>query len=731
MPRQTKAKVSTRVQRKPIECRDIDRAFQEPMAPVPTSFSYSLSLVIVAVIMFLLPLSYLALIGGIGWYVYDQYQLHGAIGISGWIALLVMFFLIKPVFSHQRYEYKPITLERDREPIFFAYIDRICDVTGAPRPKRINIDCNLNAAASFHRGFLSFFNKDLDLHLGLPLIVGLDIRQLTGVLSHEFGHFSQNYAMRAGYVIQRVNMWFERVVFQRDGFDYFLERMAGFFGRIHIIPGLFMLFIRFLIGTSRFVLWLLMHVAHLCSSLLSRQMEFNADRHAMNMVGNSDFINALKFIPIIDYAQQGAQQHLFQAWREKRLGDNIPALIYNNIKRIPQDVQKKLMNQGMTSNTSLYDSHPSTVDRIRISMDNISKGVLRIDRRPASDLFRHFEGICKEVTLALYTDGLEIDIKSNTLIETSQLIANVEQEEANAAARLRYFQGQWAYNPLFPMKKYTISGDVSMDKLQRELSRSHASFQQQVDALVDLGNRLDALDNRIITLQDALLLKRSGFSFEPAALQVDADTSEAIQSALSATRAEHRELCEQLTPYADTLIKRMAVSWKMLQHPTAEALVENIAATRADYRKARDCMIDLAQHIHLITDLRYHWCGLQRMVNHLESQYENHLFMEAAGQQLSLARCDLINIQQALQETPYPYEHAAGTDLSIAAYLIDRIPEDDDADGIFQGSEQCIAHFMALYQRVTGIIAITGEAMEELCDLPQIPYAQDDEDLPD
>ncbi len=731
MAKRNKPKVSTRIQRKPIDVEDIVKAFNPPMMPVQTSMTYRFSLFFCATLMILMPLSYLALIGGIAYYMYDHYQTSESFGLTGWIGSLVIFFLVKPIFSHEDHEYKPITLDRHREPIFFAYIDRICEITGAPKPKRINIDCQLNAAASFHNGFLSFFNKDLDLHLGLPLIVGLDTRQLTGVLTHEFGHFSQGFGMRAYYVINRVNMWFARVVYQRDGFDYWLERIAHTLGSIHILPFLFMCFIRLLIWTSRSVLWIFMHIAHLFSSLLSRQMEFDADRYAMNMVGNSDFINTLKFIPVIDYAQQGAMADLNEAWREKRLGDNIPALVYNNIKRIPQDIQKKMINQGMTHNTSLYDSHPCTSDRIRNGMGDISKGIMLMPKRPASDLFREFESICKNVTLSLYRDGYNIDLKAGMLMETSQLIANVEQEEANRAAYQRYFQGQWGYNPLFPMKKYTVSGDIPMDKLQRELSRTHDAFQQQIDELAKIGKRLDELDVRINDLQDALLLKRSGFSFDLDLLKIPSDTTAGIQSALRQAKEEHESQSALLKPMEDTLIKRIAITYKMLQHPEAADMIEDCASVCAEYQFARQEMMDLSDHIHLITRLRYNWCGLNRLSHYFESQAaESQHFWDTVNDQLKNVRKDLVDIKSNLAHMNYPFEHAGGQELSVADYLIDEIPSLEYPEAIFNTGEQCISNYMALYHRLVGTISITGEAMEEACDLPRIENVQDEEDLP-
>jgi Zn-dependent protease with chaperone function len=44
----------------------------------------------------------------------------------------------------------------------------------------------------------------------------LKAQELSEVLAHEFGHFSQGFGMRATYLIRSVNFWFTKVVYHRD-----------------------------------------------------------------------------------------------------------------------------------------------------------------------------------------------------------------------------------------------------------------------------------------------------------------------------------------------------------------------------------------------------------------------------------------------------------------------------------------------------------------------------------
>lgn len=191
---------------------------------------YLLALSVVASVMLLLPVIYFAMIAGVVYAVYwhatqsiAMFKTPGA----GWVKVILyllpllagpilVLFMIKPIFARRVSRDRRVSLIRHNEPRLFAFIDGICDAVGAVKPKRIDIDCDVNASASFRSGLLSLFGRDLVLTIGMPLVAGLSLRQFAGVLAHEFGHFTQAVAMRLTFIIGWVNHWFARVVYDRD-----------------------------------------------------------------------------------------------------------------------------------------------------------------------------------------------------------------------------------------------------------------------------------------------------------------------------------------------------------------------------------------------------------------------------------------------------------------------------------------------------------------------------------
>ena len=124
----------------------------------------------------------------------------------------------------------------------------------------------------------------------MPLVAGITLRQFAGVLAHEFGHFSQGAGMRLSVLINSINAWFARVVYERDSWDFELARWSKG-GDISVM--LLVGFTRFAVWLTRRILWVLMWTGHLASVALRRQMEYDADRYEARMVGGAVFAQTM------------------------------------------------------------------------------------------------------------------------------------------------------------------------------------------------------------------------------------------------------------------------------------------------------------------------------------------------------------------------------------------------------------------------------------------------------
>jgi Zn-dependent protease with chaperone function len=199
-------------------------------------------------------------------------------------------------------------------------------------PTSIRIDCEPNASAGLRHGLWSLFSRDLTLTIGLPLVAGLNLRQFTGVMAHEFGHFSQGFGMRVTALIRSINFWFARAAYDRDRWDDYLVRACE---ALPIRLGIFLYVVRLFVWLARQMIAGVMWIGHAIGCSMLRQMEYDADRYETRMVGSRTFASTCSRLGDIMLAHQMALSDLSQFWNEGRLPDNLPVLVASNIPNIP------------------------------------------------------------------------------------------------------------------------------------------------------------------------------------------------------------------------------------------------------------------------------------------------------------------------------------------------------------------------------------------------------------
>src|SRR5262249_33517292 len=157
-------------------------------------------------------------------------------------------------------------------------------------------------------GALGVFGNTLVLTIGLPLAAGLSLKQLAGVLAHEFGHFSQGAGMRLIVLIMTVNQWFARVVYERDAWDETLASWSGASNGGYVLVGVAV--VGRAVWLPRRILWVLMYLGHIVSGFLLRQMEYDADRYEARLVGADVFAQTFWRMHELSLAQNGAYADL-------------------------------------------------------------------------------------------------------------------------------------------------------------------------------------------------------------------------------------------------------------------------------------------------------------------------------------------------------------------------------------------------------------------------------------
>ncbi len=390
-------------------------------------FLHQLVAIIVVAVMLCLPVIYLSFIGAIGWLTwwhamndYVWFSVPG--GRAKIIAGLAYLFLIvagvlwvlslvRPLFVRLSNQEGGDGLSREDEPVLFAFTEQLADLIGAPRPEVIFLSFDVNAYASYRTSWFGLKRNKFTLTLGVPLIAGTTLPQLTGIMAHEFGHFSQSGSTFLMRTINRINSWFAVAVYSEDMIDDFISELthpednnatAAILG--------FMLWL--LVGLGRCLLWLLMMLGHAVSSTLTRRMEYDADQYEIGVVGSETFISTSKQMIKLSLAYQFAGETVFGSRKGSHLPRDFSAYVAE-ICHLDKRVSKRAKRLVENEKSSWFASHPITRARMKAAEKADLPGIFSSEL-PATALFNNFPKRSRNLSKMLYqlTYGPDFDSTS-------------------------------------------------------------------------------------------------------------------------------------------------------------------------------------------------------------------------------------------------------------------------------------------------------------------------------
>jgi Zn-dependent protease with chaperone function len=425
----------------------LDEAVQFPKRPV--TFGHRLTALAVAMTMLVLPVIYVLFALGVGWltwwHITNDYVWVGVRG-AGQLKLVALvmyvglgvggvvwvFSLIRPLFFRFDKPDRQPGLSRIEEPLIFAFADRLADKVGCPRPDIIRLSLDVNASAYYETSFFGLRRRAFTLTLGLPLIRGMTLAQLAGVMAHEFGHFSQRGSIFLDRLIRRVNLWFVLAVHRRDAIDAVVQTLTE--GGGHYLVWLLGFVLFALVGVGRLVLWCLMQIGLLVSASLMQRMEFDADSYEVRVIGSSEFAVTMRRLVALGISQEIAVKYAFGSLQCRILPSDLPAFIAELADRSPQ-VKKRSKKQIDNEPKIRRSSHPPLRDRIAAAQEMNLPGAFS-SPVPGTALFKSFDKNSAALTDFLYRRRYGTAIPHDAIHPTLEAVdAYLELAEANRQFR--------------------------------------------------------------------------------------------------------------------------------------------------------------------------------------------------------------------------------------------------------------------------------------------------------
>ena len=706
--------------------------FRGEIPPVETPLAYRLGIVLVSFVMVLLPLVYVGIIALVVWGIFlhlahDTGMLGVARGRSGLLVLLaylapaiiggiLVVFMIKPLFARSGRDLGTRSLTRDAEPLLFAFVDRVCAAVGAPQPKRIDIDCQVNASASFRHGIWSLLlGNDLVLTIGLPLVAGLSMRQFAGVLAHEFGHFSQGAGMRLTYLIRSISHWFMRVVYERDSWDLWLSRSTD---NLDLRIAWVLYLAKFFVWLTRWILWGLMMIGHTVAGFLLRQMEFDADRYEARLGGSDTYESTCRQLAVLNVASQGAHDDLGNFYRDGRLGDDLPRLILVNVKQIPDELRRNLNQLIDTSKTGLFDTHPSDRERIASARQEHAPGIFRCDR-PASQLLLHFDEHCRSVTWDFYRAVFGPQFQAHDMHPLDDLLVRQEREQDAQQALKRYFAG--GFNLLRRLRLPTVhlTAPANPKETVERIKEARNRMEWLKPQYEEHYSEYDEADTHVLEATGALALYRASLSIPPDLFHIPITSRDRARKSLDEAKAQLGRLGTQLEGFEDALGERLVGALRLLYVPQVAARIEEAAAWRAETEELLPLLQNLSRMLEKTAEARNLKATLSLLFSRLQGNESNQQLIEAIQERIASLSQLLFEIQQQIGTARYPFDHAKGP-LSLLEYLLPALPPQDDVGALYDAADQFLDRLPSLYVRVAGQLTTFAERVEAVLGLPPL-----------
>jgi len=691
--------------------------FQGPIEGVPVPLRYRFGLLVVAIAMVLIPILYAALVALCGYGVYYHAANHwgvarGLVGLLlylGPIAIggILLVFMLKPFVAGPAVEHEPRAITPEEQPELFAFVARLCEVVGAPQPSEIRVDCSVNASASYQGGLWGVLTNRLVLTVGLPLVAGMNLRQVTGVLAHEFGHFAQGTGMRVTFVIRTISAWLARVSNERDAWDEWLERAAE---AAEFRIGIVLQVARLMVWLTQKILWGLMLAGYGISCFLLRQMEFDADRYEARVAGSDVFALTATRLQTLSLAASWAQSDLAAAWQEKKLPDDFPATILANVDQLPGELLEQIQTRQETVQTEFFDTHPCDRERIASAKQQGASGVFQLEV-PASELFADFGAVCLAASIEHYVELTGEAIDAGHLVPTADVVALGRALNEVAMTYRKFFgAGVSWWRPLIPAAD---AADAAEDRSFSELLEHVHEIRAQVETVAEANEptieAMDAADDELLRTAHVGSVLQAGYTLsDDNDIKTVGDATRAYDDAARAMQSAVDELAGQ-----DALVlSRLSLAFDLLNCEELDARLPERAELQEEARRLNAALTGLAEPLELAKKLRPHTISLRFLNGQYDESGTPDDFAAEWRSQGNKIRALLVTLQAGLVgiEDPLP---AIGETTDLATRVVPTLPPKGAPLGLLEASDHAVRHVERLYIQLMGRLAVVVQQVED------------------
>jgi Zn-dependent protease with chaperone function len=359
----------------------------QPVAPIKLSSRPSLAGRAFMAVLLLVGFYVLALgiAGALLYAVYAQLAYFDQINLR--ILLLCVFGAFAIIWSilprFNRFVAPGPRLLPEQNPALFEMIGSLSELLKQKMPAEVYLIPDVNAYVGERGGFLGIGSRRI-MGIGLPLLQSLTIRQLRGVLAHEFGHYYGGDTSLGPWIFKT------RAAIIRT--------VANLGKSIVQLP-------------FRWYAGLYLRV----TQAISRRQELVADELAVRLVGSQIYIEALSAIhglgPAYNAYWKNEVAPVLSAGYRPPLAQGFASFTSSN--RVSEAMANIIAEQRTKAETNVYDSHPTLKDRIS-AVQGLPAGPKTGLDQPAVELIRNVPELEQKLLEMVYGRKKVNDLKQVT-----------------------------------------------------------------------------------------------------------------------------------------------------------------------------------------------------------------------------------------------------------------------------------------------------------------------------
>jgi len=326
---------------------------------------------------------------------------------------LLALFMLKSLFAVRKMnDPQGVEVTPQDQPELYSYLHKLADEIGAPRPHRVFLTPEVNAAVFYDLSLLNLIiPSKKNLIIGMGLVNVLNLSEFKAVLAHEFGHFAQSTMMvgRWVYIAQQI---ISHMVSVRD----WLDGLVRFVSRIDLRIAWVGWILQIVLWSLRSLMEVLFRIVIIAERALSREMEFNADLVAVSVTGSDELVNALYKLQVADRAWRTAMDVAGQATGHKKLITDLfeaQTQALSELRRVYDDPEMgippntdgspeahRIFEEKSARPPQMWSTHPVSSDREANAKATYIPGIK--DDRSSWLIFRDAEKIRRDISLGIY-----------------------------------------------------------------------------------------------------------------------------------------------------------------------------------------------------------------------------------------------------------------------------------------------------------------------------------------